>query len=673
MGAALFGAASALAQESGDICELWHEGLVLGVTYKDGTKGHGSATVYDLENNLIVTSYHVIQGRRAKDIRIWLVTPWNKQERMSPLGSPTFTLRCRKEQDICVMKVERLKGKLKGIWESDENLHLMTVALGPSLAVARGDAAKVKRRDPLCVCGAQYLETGREPADLFCKPTRANTMEREYGGLIPPEKGNDKERIVTAEDRVSERGQSGGPVFNAAGEIIALVTQEPNDEKNVKDTYAPVKWAESMEPVDCKNPDDAQSPPCPPSGTKTEKNLMEEGVWGRQLDATVRVKPEGSEYTWTPLHEAALGNNAAEAKLLIEKGADVNAKGEYGETPLHAAALENAAEVAKLLIANGAEVNAIANGAEVNAKSPEGLTPLHAAALENAAEVAKLLIDNGADIEAKDNGRWTPLHWAADENAADVVKLLLDNGAEVKAKDNDSWTPLYWAAEENAAEIAKMLIDKGAEVNAKDKYGQTPLHAAAGNNAADAAKLLIANSADVNAKGEDGDTPLHWAAKENAADAAKLLIEKGADVNAKSESGETPLHLAAWNNAADAAKLLIANSADVKAKDEWDDMPLDNAIFQGHDEMQSLLRHADDSEWYEEIPFIIGVLALIVFSWLPTIIAIRRRHNNKLPIFLVNLLLSWTVIGWFVAFIWAWSANVKDPSPSAGVEESPTN
>ena len=51
--------------------------------------------------------------------------------------------------------------------------------------------------------------------------------------------------------------------------------------------------------------------------------------------------------------------NAAEiAKVLIDNGAEVNAKSDRGDTPLHWAAEKNAAEIAKVLIANGAEVNA---------------------------------------------------------------------------------------------------------------------------------------------------------------------------------------------------------------------------------------------------------------------------------------------------------------------------
>ena len=134
-------------------------------------------------------------------------------------------------------------------------------------------------------------------------------------------------------------------------------------------------------------------------------------------------------------------------------------------TPLHQAAVDNNAAEAKRLIDNGADVNAKTNG---------GQTPLYGAALANAAEVAKVLIDNGADVNAKDKDGYTPLHWAADNNAAEVAKLLIEFGAAVNVKDKDGWTPLHWAAVNGNGTTAKLLIEFGAAVNPKGNDGITP-------------------------------------------------------------------------------------------------------------------------------------------------------------------------------------------------------
>lgn len=51
--------------------------------------------------------------------------------------------------------------------------------------------------------------------------------------------------------------------------------------------------------------------------------------------------------------------------------------------------------------------------------------------------------------------------------------------------------------------------------------------------------------------------------------------------------------------------------------------------------------------------FGIFVLPFLAIHFLPTIIAVVRGARNAVGIFLVNLLLSWTVIGWFIALIWS--------------------
>ena len=42
-----------------------------------------------------------------------------------------------------------------------------------------------------------------------------------------------------------------------------------------------------------------------------------------------------------------------------------------------------------------------------------------------------------------------------------------------------------------------------------------------------------------------------------------------------------------------------------------------------------------------------------LFYFLPTVIALARGHHNGFAIFLTNLLLAWTIIGWLVALIWS--------------------
>jgi biotin transporter BioY len=54
-----------------------------------------------------------------------------------------------------------------------------------------------------------------------------------------------------------------------------------------------------------------------------------------------------------------------------------------------------------------------------------------------------------------------------------------------------------------------------------------------------------------------------------------------------------------------------------------------------------------------EIGFLIGFL---IVYFLPALIASQRKHTNKTPIFLTNLFLGWTLIGWVAALVWSTTA-----------------
>jgi hypothetical protein len=54
--------------------------------------------------------------------------------------------------------------------------------------------------------------------------------------------------------------------------------------------------------------------------------------------------------------------------------------------------------------------------------------------------------------------------------------------------------------------------------------------------------------------------------------------------------------------------------------------------------------------------FTLGYSIVCVAYFMPTIVAIFRKHHQKLAIGVMNLLTGWTVIGWIAALIWACTA-----------------
>ncbi len=53
---------------------------------------------------------------------------------------------------------------------------------------------------------------------------------------------------------------------------------------------------------------------------------------------------------------------------------------------------------------------------------------------------------------------------------------------------------------------------------------------------------------------------------------------------------------------------------------------------------------------------LLGVFVLFVLYWLPTVIALYRKHHNKWAILVLNLLLGWTVLGWIAALVWSFTS-----------------
>jgi len=136
-------------------------------------------------------------------------------------------------------------------------------------------------------------------------------------------------------------------------------------------------------------------------------------------------------------------------------------------------------------------------GANIEAKDNDGLTPLICASDLGYKEIVKLLIQAGANIEAKDSDGFTPLICAADQRYEEIIELLLEKGANIEAKDDDGFTPLMCASELGYKEIAERLLKKGVDIEAKNNDGLTSLQLLWVTDNKEFAKLLIENGANI--------------------------------------------------------------------------------------------------------------------------------------------------------------------------------
>ena len=180
------------------------------------------------------------------------------------------------------------------------------------------------------------------------------------------------------------------------------------------------------------------------------------------LDRGADVDPRGFGH-WKPLRVAVEQDSPTIRSLLSYKDTGRGrACGEEraGWTPLHIAVAAGRTEMVGLLLNLGADIEA---------KTYNGCnTPLHVAIMaSDSTDVASLLIDRGADIEARFGsmllgmglhiGPFTPLHVAIGLNHPEITMLLLDRGADTTISGGRLGTPCEIARGFNRFTLTPLL------------------------------------------------------------------------------------------------------------------------------------------------------------------------------------------------------------------------
>ncbi len=179
----------------------------------------------------------------------------------------------------------------------------------------------------------------------------------------------------------------------------------------------------------------------------------------------------------SPLMRALYEGHRDVAAVLIERGAPVGAheaaalgdldklSGAIGRSrrrarelssdgfaPLHLAAFFGQVEAARLLLERGADLQARSTSRRL-----PSVTPLHSAAAARQTEVAELLLEAGADPNVTHNGGWTALHSAAANGNIELARLLLARGAEPMPLADDRTRPIDFAIENRFRDVVELL------------------------------------------------------------------------------------------------------------------------------------------------------------------------------------------------------------------------
>ena len=168
----------------------------------------------------------------------------------------------------------------------------------------------------------------------------------------------------------------------------------------------------------------------------------------------------------TPLHWAAINNQYAVCKYLLEQGANVNAKG--GDS--NATAAMWAAQRCHFYIVN----LMIQHGVDLLLIDGQGYKILHLATIDGNALLLTLLLLQNIPVDVPDPQGHTSLMWAAYKGWPACVDLLLKWGASVNSTDDNGFTPLHWGLVKGSKPCLQKLIEYGSDRFAKTNEGKTP-------------------------------------------------------------------------------------------------------------------------------------------------------------------------------------------------------
>jgi ankyrin repeat protein len=252
-----------------------------------------------------------------------------------------------------------------------------------------------------------------------------------------------------------------------------------------------------------------------------------------------------------PISYAVRRGEPVIVKMLLDHGVDVNPRrgGLPIESPLYSAIVAQTSP--------GADAEAILKilldaGADIEARTRSGLTPLMVAAIYGKATVVRMLLERGAGLEVTcPTKQWNALHLAAYRNHematpgedVETLRLLINAGIPIDQPTPGGETALCLATQALHKPSIIALLDAGANIHRNPLVHQAMatvrrrelLHP--WPRCFEIVKVLMNYGADIDAYDEGGRTLLHWAVSEGIPEIVEALVKEGADPEVAEEFG----------------------------------------------------------------------------------------------------------------------------------------
>jgi ankyrin repeat protein len=261
----------------------------------------------------------------------------------------------------------------------------------------------------------------------------------------------------------------------------------------------------------------------------------------------------------TPLHEAIQNKKENISALLIEKGADLNKTNVHNQTPLHSAAVLNQKEIGEMLIAKGASIDPL----DRYQRTPF----LIVARRTGDVEFGKLLLNKGANINLKDMNNKMALNLAAWNGFNDFIDFLLDNGAEYNSAPRESRWMLIFSVKYGSSRLFKVVLEKEPKLLSDESFSKRIMHTAITGGSIEIVNLLLSKNIPLNNDANSyGWTPSHYAALNGHTEMIRFLVKNNFDINQRTLSGKSEYNIAEENNQSEVLKTIKELKGDTSPK-----------------------------------------------------------------------------------------------------------
>lgn len=293
-----------------------------------------------------------------------------------------------------------------------------------------------------------------------------------------------------------------------------------------------------------------------------------------QVERGVDINTTLSGWFASYLQMAAHFGNEEMVTLLLDHGADVEARGAGCESVLTAACSSGNVNIVKAILKEGADT------------STYGMmnSPLWAAALSGKSEVIQILYDH--DKSTFENG-WSrhlalfqvgkktlrSVKWENDSEikvyeagGGNISELLLTQGVDIFTFGRFALWIQFILMNNSHAVVKKFLTDDPEMCTRRASSGLTLLHLVCLGGDEMAVKLLLDNGADPSAETDDGFTIFDAALANRSESVLRHLLSRGCDLSSVDYSGRTLLHTAAEIGSDAQLYLVIAAKGDVASE-----------------------------------------------------------------------------------------------------------